>query len=161
MPNLAVYPGSFDPFTLGHLDIAKRAAETFDGLTIVVVHNPSKTAMLSPQERAEAIRAAFGELPKNICVDVLETGLLANYCTKIGASVIVKGIRSNNDVDYEFPMARVNRDISGIETLMLPASGEYAHISSTLVRQVFELGGDASAYLPEAVARIVKEKLAK
>ena len=161
MPNLAVYPGSFDPFTLGHLDIAKRAAATFDALTIVVVHNPSKTPLMSLQERAEAIRAAFGELPKTICVDVLETGLLADYCNKIGASVIVKGVRSNNDVDYELPMARVNRDLSGVETVMLPASGEYAHISSTLVRQVFELGGDASAYLPAPVAKLLKEKLAK
>lgn len=161
MTNLAVYPGSFDPFTLGHLDLAKRAADTFDALTILVVHNLSKSPLFSLQERCDAIKAAFGQLPTNVCVDVLEEGLLADYCKKIGANVIVKGVRSSADFDYEMPMARFNRDLGAIETVMLPASGEYAHISSTLVRQVFDLGGDASSYLPPAVAKILKDKLAK
>lgn len=157
MPSLAVYPGSFDPFTLGHLDIAKRAAEIFDSLTIVVVHNPNKTPLLDIQDRADVIKASFGELPKNICVDVLEAGLLADYCKKIGATAIVKGLRSSTDLEYETPMARVNRDLTGIETVFLAAAGEYSHISSTLIRQVFELGGDVSPYLPAAVNSMLKE----
>jgi pantetheine-phosphate adenylyltransferase len=161
MPNLAVYPGSFDPFTLGHLDLAQRAADAFDALTILVVHNPNKVPLFSLQERCDAIKAAFGQLPEHVCVDVLEEGLLAEYCKKIRANIIVKGVRSSADFDYEMPMARFNRDLGAIETIMLPASGEFAHISSTLVRQVFELGGDASAYLHPAVAKLLKDKLDK
>mgnify|MGYP000036992827 CR=1 FL=1 len=158
MSLLAVYPGSFDPFTKGHLDLATRAAETFGQLTIVVVHNPNKKALLGLAKRAEAIKAAFGDLPKNICVDVLKEGLLAEYCQKIGAKAIVKGLRSAADLEYEQPMARVNRDLTGIETVFLPAAGEYAHISSSLVKQVFELGGDVSAYLPDPVLEAMNEE---
>lgn len=157
MSLLAVYPGSFDPFTKGHLDLATRAAATFGQLTIVVVHNPNKTAMLTVEQRAESIKEAFGELPKNICVDVLVDGLLAEYCQNIGASAIVKGLRSASDFEYELPMANVNRDLTGIETVFLPAAGEFAHISSSLVKQVYELGGDVAAYLPDAVLKTMSE----
>lgn len=149
---LAIYPGSFDPFTLGHLDVAHRAAELFGKLQILVVHNPGKSPRFTIHERASMIEAALAEAElENVTVGVLESGLLTDACAKLGAGVIVKGLRNTSDVANELPQAFVNRDLSGIETIYLPAAPETSYISSTLVRQVAELGGDISTYVPTAV----------
>jgi pantetheine-phosphate adenylyltransferase len=153
MSKLAVYPGSFDPFTLGHLDVAKRALGLFDRLQILVVHNPAKTPTFSAVERKALIEQALLEagLTERVAVDVLETGLLAHHCAKIDAAVIVKGVRNDSDLQTELPQARVNRDQTGIETVFIPGDPALSHISSSLVRQVVGLGGDIKLYVPKSV----------
>jgi pantetheine-phosphate adenylyltransferase len=154
MSRIAVVPGSFDPVTLGHLDVIERAAGIFDQLHVLVVHNPGKTALLPIAQRVSLIEQAVRDagLPTNITVTSWSVGLLVDYCTDVGASVLVKGIRSQVDVAYETPMAIVNRDLAGVETVFMLPSPAHAHVSSSLVRQVSSLGGDVSPYVPRAVA---------
>jgi pantetheine-phosphate adenylyltransferase len=155
MSKLAVYPGSFDPFTLGHLDVAKRAAKLFDEVQIVVVHNPSKTPAFELGDRAAIlIDALQDEGLSNVTVRQLPSGLLTEYCSSVGANVIVKGLRNGSDVSSELPQAFVNRDLGKIETVFLPSDPALSFISSTLVRQVAELGGDISSYVPKSIAEI-------
>lgn len=159
MSKLAVYPGSFDPFTLGHLDVARRAAAIFDTVLVAVVHNPSKTPAFSAAERQELIRQVLAEEKlTNVHVKLLGQGLLTDFCKLVGGTVIVKGLRNGSDVSSELPQAFVNRDLSGIETLYLPSDPALSFISSTLVRQVAELGGDIENYVPKAVAKIYGSK---
>ncbi len=160
MKKIAVVPGSFDPITLGHLDVIRRSAELFDEVHVLVVHNPSKAAMLPIAERVNLIKKSLNEtpgMPDNIIVASWSVGLLVDYCTEVGASVLVKGIRSQIDVAYETPMVLMNRSLAGVETIfMLPEPG-HAHVSSTLVRQVAELGGDVSGYVPAPVSRFLEK----
>jgi pantetheine-phosphate adenylyltransferase len=158
MSRIAVVPGSFDPITLGHLDVIDRAAGIFDELHVLVVHNPGKTALLPIAQRVTLIEQAVREaqLPSNILVTSWSVGLLVDYCTDVGASVLVKGIRSQIDVAYETPMAIVNRDLAGVETVFLLPNPAHAHVSSSLVRQVASLGGDVSPYVPAAVANYLR-----
>jgi len=157
MPSIAVYPGSFDPITLGHLDIAARAANLFDEVHILVVHNPSKAPRFSSEERVELIRTSLAELkisgPGKITVDTLDGGLLVNYCKMVGATALVKGFRTSVDLDYELPMAQVNRDLASVETVFIPADPIHGHVSSSLVKQVADLGGEVTKYVTEATAR--------
>jgi len=158
MSRIAVVPGSFDPVTLGHLDVIERAAGLFDELHVLVVHNPGKTALLPIAQRVtliqQAVRAAG--LPDNITVTSWSVGLLVDYCTDVGATVLVKGIRSQVDVAYETPMAIVNRDLAGVETVFLLPNPAHAHVSSSLVRQVSGLGGDVTPYVPAVVAEYLQ-----
>ena len=158
MSRIAVVPGSFDPITLGHLDVIGRAAGIFDELHVLVVHNPGKTALLPIAQRVTLIEQAVREadLPSNILVTSWSVGLLVDYCTDVGASVLVKGIRSQIDVAYETPMAIVNRDLAGVETVFLLPNPAHAHVSSSLVRQVASLGGDVSPYVPASVAKYLR-----
>jgi len=158
MSRIAVVPGSFDPVTLGHLDVIDRAAGLFDELHVLVVHNPAKTALLPIVKRVELLREAIAEagLPRNIRVESWSVGLLVDYCTDVGASVLVKGIRSQVDVAYETPMAIVNRNLAGVETVFLLPDPAHAHVSSSLVRQVASLGGDVSPYVPRVVAELLQ-----
>lgn len=151
---IAVVPGSFDPVTLGHLDVIERAAGLFDELHVLVVHNPDKSALIPIAQRVSLIQQAVRDagLPDNIRVTSWSMGLLVDYCTDIGASVLVKGIRSQVDVAYETPMAIVNRNLAGVETIFLLPDPAHAHVSSSLVRQVAGLGGDVAPYVPKAVA---------
>lgn len=153
MNRIAVVPGSFDPVTLGHLDIIARTANVFDEVHVLVVHNPDKSAMLPIARRVELIEQSVSEagLPSSIVIRAWSMGLLVDYCTDVGAGVIVKGIRSSNDVDYETPMAIVNRDLAHIETMFMMPDARHAHVSSSLVRQVSALGGDVEPYVPRAV----------
>ena len=154
MKRIAVVPGSFDPVTLGHLDVVERAAGLFDELHVLVVHNPGKTALLPIAQRVSLIEQSIAEagLPGNIVVTSWSVGLLVDYCTDVGASVLVKGIRSQVDVAYETPMAIVNRNLAGVETIFMLPNPAHAHVSSSLVRQVEALGGDVAPYVPAAVA---------
>ncbi len=158
MSRIAVVPGSFDPVTLGHLDVIERAAGLFDELHVLVVHNPGKTALLPIAKRVSLIQEAVVEagMPGNITVTSWSVGLLVDYCTDVGASVLVKGIRSQIDVAYETPMAIVNRNLAGVETIFLLPDPAHAHVSSSLVRQVAGLGGDVSPYVPRVVSAFLQ-----
>jgi len=158
MKRIAVVPGSFDPVTLGHLDVVERAAGLFDELHVLVVHNPGKTALLPIAQRVALIEQSIADagLPDNIVVTSWSVGLLVDYCTDVGASVLVKGIRSQVDVAYETPMAIVNRNLAAVETIFMLPNPAHAHVSSSLVRQVASLGGDIAPYVPPAVARYLQ-----
>jgi pantetheine-phosphate adenylyltransferase len=158
MSRIAVVPGSFDPVTLGHIDVIGRAAGIFDEIHVLVVHNPAKSALLPIAQRVTLIEQSIRDagLPTNILVTSWSVGLLVDYCVEVDASVIVKGIRSQIDVAYETPMAIVNRNLAGVETVFLLPSPENAHVSSSLVRQVAGLGGDVSPYVPSAVAAFLQ-----
>ena len=158
MPRIAVVPGSFDPVTRGHLDVIERAAGLFDEIHVLVVHNPDKTALLPVAQRVSLIEKSIADagLPSNIRVTSWMVGLLVDYCTDVGASVLVKGVRSSVDVSYEIPMAIVNRNLAGVETVFLLPDPAHAHVSSSLVRQVAALGGDVAPYVPKAVAEFLQ-----
>ena len=158
MNRIAVVPGSFDPVTLGHLDVIERAAGLFDELHVLVVHNPDKSALLPIAQRVALIEQAVAaaKLPGKILVTSWTVGLLVDYCTVVGASVLVKGIRSQVDVAYETPMAIVNRNLAGVETVFMLPDPAHAHVSSSLVRQVSALGGDVSPYVPAVVAEYLQ-----
>ena len=154
MSTVAVVPGSFDPVTLGHLDVIERAAGLFDEVHVLVVHNPGKEALFPIAQRVTLLERSISEaqLPGKIVVTSWSVGLLVDYCTDVGATVLVKGIRSQVDVTYETPMAIVNRNLAAIETVFLLPDPANAHVSSSLVRQVAALGGDVAPYVPPAVA---------
>jgi len=154
MRRIAVVPGSFDPVTLGHLDVIERAAGLFDVLHVLVVHNPDKSALLPISQRVSLLQQAIREagMADNIVVASWSVGLLVDYCVDVGASVLVKGVRSQIDVTYETPMAIVNRNLAAVETVFLLPNPANAHVSSSLVRQVAALGGDVSPYVPRVVA---------
>jgi pantetheine-phosphate adenylyltransferase len=154
MNRIAVVPGSFDPVTLGHLDVIERAAHIFDEIHVLVVHNPDKTALLPVAQRVSLIEKSIRDagIQGNIRVTSWSVGLLVDYCTEVGASVIIKGVRSQIDVAYETPMAIVNRNLAGVETIFILPDPAHAHVSSSLVRQVAGLGGDVAPYVPKAVA---------
>jgi pantetheine-phosphate adenylyltransferase len=154
MQRIAVVPGSFDPVTLGHLDVIRRAARLYDELVVLVVHNPGKTPMLPLEERVALIERVIRDagLPATVRVDSWGAGLLVDYCRQVGATVLVKGVRSQLDVTYETPMALVNRDLADVETVLLLPDPAHAHVSSSLVRQVEALGGNVAPYVPAAVA---------
>jgi pantetheine-phosphate adenylyltransferase len=159
-PRIAVVPGSFDPVTLGHLDVIERAAGIFDQVHVVVVHNPGKNALLPIAQRVQLIEQSIVEagIAGDILVTSWSVGLLVDYTTEVGASVLVKGIRSQVDVAYETPMAIVNRDLAGVETIFMLPDPAHAHVSSSLVRQVASLGGDITPYVPPAVAAYLEKK---
>lgn len=159
MSSVAVVPGSFDPITLGHIDVIERATTIFDEVHVVVVHNPDKHALIPIAHRVALIEKALEErglATGNIVINSWSVGLLVDYCTDVGATTIVKGIRSQIDVAYETPMAIVNRDLAGVETVFLLPNPAHAHVSSSLVRQVAALGGDVSPYVPAAVANYLQ-----
>lgn len=148
-----VCPGSYDPITLGHIDVALRTAALFDEVVLAVVHNPNKTGTFPVEKRMELIRASLEEsgAPDNLTIDDVPGGLLVDYCTKIGAVGVVKGIRGGTDYAYELPMARMNNELEGIETIFLPGSPNLEHVSSSLIREVHSLGGDVSSMVPGPV----------
>jgi len=161
MSRIAVVPGSFDPVTLGHLDVIERAARLFDEVHVLVVHNPDKPGgLFSPEERVAVIGQAVADagIPGGIRVDSMGGGLLADYCTRVGATALVKGLRSQTDLVYETPMAIVNEHLAGVETVFVLPRPQNAQVSSTLVRQVIGLGGDVAPYVPAAVLAHVRAK---
>ncbi len=159
MSIVAVVPGSFDPLTLGHLDVVRRASQIFDEVHVLVVANPDKKGLLDIATRARLIREAVAEagLPAWVLVRTWEQGLLVDYCRKVGASVLIKGVRSQLDVAYETPMVLMNRSLAEVETMFLLPEPSYSLVSSSLVRQVHALGGDVSGYVPPAVVRYLSE----
>lgn len=156
-PRIAVVPGSFDPPTLGHLDVIRRAASLYDELHVLVVHNPDKEAMLPIAQRLALLEqsVADADIDGSVVVASWSVGLLVDYAVDVNAGVLVKGIRSQVDVAYETPMAIVNRHLAQIETVFLLPDPAHAMVSSSLVRQVAALGGDVSAFVPPPVARFL------
>lgn len=163
MAHIAVVPGSFDPVTLGHLDVITRAAALVDEVHVVVVHNPGKTSMIPAAERMRLIQQSLEEVgaPSNIVVASWSMGLLVDYCLEVGAKMLIKGIRTQADLSYETPMSLVNRNLANVETLFMLPNPEHAHVSSTLVRQVANLGGDVRPYVPAVVAEFLRGQLAE
>lgn len=152
----AIYPGSFDPVTCGHLDIIKRAAKLFDNLIVLVSVNPLKSTCFSPEERMELIRRVTKGIP-NIEVDS-DDGLLIDYFNKRNADVIVKGLRAMSDFEYEFQMALVNKDLCyRAETIFLCADVVGTFLSSSMVKQIALFGGDISSYVPHEIEADIKK----
>ena len=157
--NIAVYPGSFDPITNGHIDLVKRTLCVFDRVVVAIATNPDKDDHLfSVEERLEMIREVFKRLGKYVRVDSFE-GLLVNYAEKTGARVIIRGLRAISDFEYEFQMAMMNRGLKpNIETLFMMTGESYFYISSRLVKEVVGLGGDVSELVPKNVLRELRKK---
>jgi len=154
----AIYPGSFDPITLGHLDILKRASTLFDKVIIAVAVNPEKKPMFSQESRLKMIMDVTNNI-QNIEVDCF-TGLLVDYAKNKNVQVIIRGIRALSDYEYEFNMALMNRSLEEtITTTFLVAHQNYTHLSSSLVREVAGLGGDVSNLVPKNVIEELKRKL--
>jgi pantetheine-phosphate adenylyltransferase len=155
----AIYPGSFDPLTLGHLDVMERAAAIFPRLLVAVVVNPQKREPLfTLDERKQMIVAATKHLGN---VDVEDfRGLLADFAKQAGAKVIVKGLRVVSDFENEMSTALMNRSLSGIDTVFVPSDPKYSFVSSSLVKEVFFLGGEIDQYVPEAVLHVLRAKRA-
>ena len=155
---IAVYPGSFDPITLGHMDIIRRAASCFDKVLVCVMVNcDKKQPMFSREKRLELIRKSVAEF-SNVEVELWD-GLLADYAAKRNASILVKGVRNMTDFDLEMQMARINKGIlPTLETVFLPASAEYEHFSSTMAREMIRYGQPLEQYVPAPVAAELKDR---
>ncbi|MDB5069410.1 MAG: Phosphopantetheine adenylyltransferase [Candidatus Eremiobacteraeota bacterium] len=153
----AIYPGSFDPMTRGHLDVIQRASAIFDKVVVAVVVNPQKRdPLFSLDEREEMIRKACADL-ENVEVTHFR-GLLANFVQRVGATVIVKGLRVVSDFEGEMSTALMNRSLSGVDTVFLPSDPRWSFVSSTLVKEVFNLGADVAKYVPPAVLQVMQSK---
>jgi pantetheine-phosphate adenylyltransferase len=155
----AVCPGSYDPATLGHLDIIQRASRLFDEVVVTVMINKSKQGMFSIPERLEMLEEITGDMP-NVRVDSWH-GLLVEYCRRNDIAAITKGLRSVSDFDYELQMAQMNREISGIETLLMPNNPRYGFISSSLIKEVATYGGDVANLVPESVFERLSARIAE
>ena len=157
----AIYSGSFDPMTNGHLDIMRRASRMFDELTIGVVHNPNKTPLFSVEERVAMIESATSDLG-NVSVDSF-TGLLADYVNENKFDAVVRGLRATSDFEYEIQMAQMNAELfdKGIESVFLMTSPEYSFISSSMIKEVVSLGGNVENLILEIVLTEIKKKFSK
>ncbi len=158
MSRRALYTGSFDPITNGHLDIIKRASRMFDELTVGVIVNPSKKCLFTEQERVEMIKEVVKDLD-NVKVDTFK-GLLADYVNKGGFDLVVRGLRATTDFEYEIQMAQMNAKLfnEGVESVFLMTSPEYSFISSSMIKEVVELNGDVDGLVPDLVLKKMKEK---
>ena len=157
----AVYPGSFDPVTNGHLDVIRRAAVLFDSVTIAVIANPSKKPFYTATERINFVKSAVAgekidKLNPNITVASFR-GLLVDYMKKTSSSVVIRGLRAVSDFEYEFQMALMNRKLNeSVETVFLMTDARFAYLSSSLVREISSMGGDVSPFVPKCVLRKIR-----
>ena len=158
MSTLAVYPGSFDPLTNGHVDIITRGARLFDRIVVAILVNAEKTPLFNMAERVEIARAVFKEYA-NVEVDTFD-GLLVDYVEKRKARVIVRGLRAISDFEFEFQLALMNRRLnSEIETVFMMPAEQYVYISSRLIKEVFALGGKVHGLVPELVEERLRERV--
>lgn len=155
----AIFPGSFDPITNGHLDVVKRGVRLFDELIIAVGRSPIKNQLFTPAERVEMIAELIEGMP-GVSVESFE-GLTVEYATRRQASVILRGLRSLTDVQYEFQLAMTNRAVTGIETVFIMTSEQYGFTSSTLIREIASLGGDLSNLIPASVHRRLESRFSQ
>lgn len=146
MRGLCLFPGSFDPFTLGHADIVKRALGIFDEIVIAVGYNENKTGWMPVEERVNAIRKLYADEPRVIVESY--TGLTVDFAKERGITTIIRGVRTTADFEFEMQLADVNRQLTGIETILLPASPQFASLTSSVVRELAHFGRDISAFLP-------------
>ena len=152
-PRRAVCPGSYDPVTSGHLDVLERAAALYDEVVVAVLHNPAKAGTFTVDERigfVERSLAARG-LTDRVRVEAFAERLLVDVCRELDAGVVIKGVRGPSDVTYEWAMALMNRHLTGVETVFLPADPVFEHVSSSLVKEVARWGGDVSGLVPDEV----------
>ena len=156
----AVYAGTFDPMTLGHLDVAARAAHVFEHLTLAVAEDPRKTLLFSVEERLELARTSVAGLDN---VEVVPFGgLLVNWARNRGIHTLIRGLRAFSDFEYEFQMALTNRKLApDIETMFLMPNEDFSYVSSSMVREIAALGGDVDKFVPPTVAAALKRKLAQ
>lgn len=153
----AIYPGSFDPLTFGHLDMIERSSKIVDELYVSVLRNSAKNPLFSTDERVSMIEEMTSHLP-NVKVTAFD-GLLVDYAGKIGANIIVRGLRAVTDFEYELQISQTNRIVNpDIDTIFLTTSLQYAYLSSTIVKEVASYNGDISKFVPEEIARKVYEK---
>lgn len=154
----ALYPGSFDPVTFGHLDIVQRGLAMFGELTVAVATNVGKSAVFDLEERLDLLRAS---VPSSDQLRIVAfEGLVVDYCREHGHSVILRGLRNGSDLDYEYQMANTNAELADdIETVFLMASAEHSHLSSSLIKEIARFGGDVSSFVPEAVATSLLDRL--
>ena len=157
----AIYPGSFDPLTCGHIDIIERSARLFDRVTVAILTNPEKTPLFAAEERREIIQEVVkGQFP-NVEVEIFN-GLLVDYAKRKQARAIVRGIRAVTDYEYEFQMALMNRRLAPqIETVFMMPADHYSYLSSSLVKEVAELGGSITGLVPPSVEKRLKERFKK
>lgn len=156
---VAICPGSFDPLTLGHVDIIRRAARMFDRIVVSVLENTEKTPLFGVEERLDLIRATFRDEPRVEAAAF--SGLLVDYARRSGAGAIVRGIRALSDFEYEFQMALMNRRLApGVETVFLTPAEEFFYVSSRLIKEIAALSGDVSGLVPDPVAVGLREKFA-
>lgn len=153
----AIFPGSFDPFTFGHLDVVKRAVKLFDEVIIAVGRSPIKNPLFTPEERVAMISEIVKDIPR-VSVESFD-GLMVEYAAQCKADVILRGIRSLTDVHYELKLAMTNRAVAGLETIFIMASAEWGFTSSTLIREIASLGGDVSNLVPPMVLAKLRERI--
>ena len=154
---IALYPGSFDPVTLGHLDIIIRASKIFDELTVSVLNNKVKSPLFSVEERVTILKEVTKNIP-NVKIDSYE-GLLADYAMRTGAMVVIRGLRAITDFEYELQLAQTNQKLAeNLDTIFLTTSLEYAYLSSHMVKEVASFGGDISKFVPPQVADLLYDK---
>ena len=157
---IAIYPGTFDPITNGHLDLVERASQLFDKIIVAVSNNPIKSPLFSVDERTSLVKKTINDL-ENVVVDCFD-GLLVHYAKKQGASAVIRGLRAVSDFEYEFQMALMNRKLMPeLETVFLMPSEEYTYINSTIAKEIASLGGDVDGFLPEPVAEALRKKYHK
>jgi pantetheine-phosphate adenylyltransferase len=157
-PRRCVCPGSYDPITVGHLDVIQRASALYDDVVVAVLHNPDKQGTFTPEERLELIRASTEHLP-NVRTEAYGRRLIVDVCRELDAGVLLKGLRGAVDYDYEQPMAVMNREMTGVETVLLPGNPRLGHYSSSLIRTIAAMGGDVSEMVPEPVLQPLLERL--
>lgn len=155
----AVAPGSFDPITLGHLDVIERASTKFDEVIVAVLINSTKAGLFSIEERIDLIERSVAHL-RNVSVDSW-SGLLADYCTERDVSVTVKGLRAVSDFDYELQMSQMNLKLKGVETFFMATKPDYSFLSSSLVKEIAKYGGDVSSLVPSHVHDALQSRFAK
>jgi len=158
MKSRAVYPGTFDPVTYGHIDLIKRARKIFDEVIVAVAHNPDKAPLFSVEERVQLLRQATRSMP-GVVIDHFDS-LVVDYVRRHGTRVVLRGLRMLSDFEYEFQMALTNRKLSdAVETIFMMPSESYAYISARLIKEAGALGADLSAFVPRFVAQALRRKL--
>jgi pantetheine-phosphate adenylyltransferase len=156
----AIYPGSFDPITNGHLDVIDRASKLFDEVVVAVAHNDEKQPLFSLEERLDLLNETVGKM-NNIRVAQFD-GLLVEFAAAQHASAVIRGLRAVSDFEFEFQMALMNRKLeSSVETIFLMPKEEYTYLSSRLVKEIARLGGDVSKFVPQLIARALRNKFAQ
>lgn len=154
-----IYPGSFDPFTHGHLDLVQRAARLFDQVIVAVAENEAKSPLFSRQERLEFVRQSTGDLP-NVQAESF-SGLLVDYVERRGGQAVIRGLRAVSDFEFEFQLALMNRKLNErVETIFMMPKETYTFLSSRLVKEIARLGGDVSPFVPPDVAKALRRKFA-
>ncbi|WP_068250263.1 pantetheine-phosphate adenylyltransferase [Janibacter corallicola] len=160
MTSRAVCPGSYDPVHVGHVDVFRRAAELFDEVVVAILHNPAKAGTFTVEERLGFVREQVADLD-NVRVESFANRLIVDVCTELDAGAMVKGLRGETDFSFEWPMALMNRHLTGVETVFLPGDPRHEHISSSLVKEVARFGGDVTGLVTDEVRDALVARLAQ